>query len=249
MAAAGGIAGLGWWRKALTWDGALAATTVGTATFHGGGLPMASAMVCFFATSSVLSRRRPQAGEQAATKGSRRDAIQVAANGGVAALACLGGQPLRGAALGAIAAAAADTWATEIGVRSSTPPRSIVSGRALAPGESGGVTPLGWAASAAGAAAVGLAAGLAARRGVRAALAIALPAGLIGCAVDSLLGATLQAVYRCDACDARTESSSHACGRIARLERGLPWVDNDLVNLAATATGGLVGLLVSRCRR
>lgn len=238
------IAGLGWRRGALTPDGAIAATAVGALTFGLGGLPASLALVAFFISGSALSRRAAQPGEVQAAKGHRRDALQVLANGGVAAFALAasgaGWSRGRNAAIGALAAAAADTWASEIGVRSPTAPRSIVTGQVVRPGTSGGVTPLGFAASAAGALLVGGAWSVADGRR-SSTLKQAIVAGLAGSIADSLAGATLQASYRCDACGQPAEAPGLHCGRALRLVRGNSWITNDVVNLIGTAAGGLVG--------
>jgi uncharacterized protein (TIGR00297 family) len=243
------VAGLGWRRRALSLDGAVAATLVGASTFGFGGLPAGLSLVAFFVTGSALSRRREVPGEIPSAKGHRRDAVQVAANGGVAALASVlaatGCGPARGAALGALAAAAADTWASEIGVRSPTPPRSIVNAEIVPPGASGGVTPLGWGAAGAGAALVGATWALADDR--RASWVwLALGAGLAGSLADSLAGATLQASYRCDVCSQQFEAGGLHCGAPRRLVRGRAWITNDVVNGIGTAAGGLVGALLWR---
>jgi uncharacterized protein (TIGR00297 family) len=238
------IAGLGWRRGALTADGAAAATAVGALTFGFGGLPASLALVAFVFSGSALSRRQTRPGEIQAAKGHRRDALQVLANGGVAALALSAsgaGWPRgRSAALGALAAAAADTWASEIGIRSPTAPRSIVTGQVVRPGTSGGVTPLGWAASAAGALLVG-GAWMAADGRRHSTLRRALVSGLAGSLADSLAGATCQASYRCDVCAQPTEGPGLHCGQPLRLVRGRSWITNDVVNLIGTAAGGLVG--------
>ncbi|MEZ4523276.1 MAG: DUF92 domain-containing protein [Thermomicrobiales bacterium] len=49
------------------------------------------------------------------------------------------------------AAATSDTWATELGIRSGQMPRYVLSGRPVAAGLSGGITPAGTLASVAGA--------------------------------------------------------------------------------------------------
>jgi uncharacterized protein (TIGR00297 family) len=241
------VAGLGWRRRALSADGALAATLVGGATFGYGGLPAGLSLVAFFVTGSALSRRRAVPGELPSAKGHRRDAMQVAANGGVAAvasiLAATGFAPARGAVLGALAAAAADTWASEIGVRSPTPPRSIVDGRVVPPGASGGVTPLGWGAASAGALLIGATWALAADRRWPW-LGLALIAGLAGSLADSLAGATLQASYLCDVCGQPSEAAGSHCGVPRRLARGRAWVTNDVVNGIGTVVGGAVGALL-----
>jgi len=63
--------------------------------------------------------------------------------------------------------------------------------------------------------------------------------------VDSLLGATLQAVYACPVCGVETEQHpQHVCGGPTRLVRGLRWVSNDAVNALAGLLGGLLGIAV-----
>ena len=61
------------------------------------------------------------------------------------------GRTLAAAALGALAASAADTWATEIGSLATRPPRSILTLRPVPAGTSGGVNLLGMLAMVAGA--------------------------------------------------------------------------------------------------
>jgi uncharacterized protein (TIGR00297 family) len=250
----GAIAWLGWRKSALSTSGAIAATAVGASTFAFGGLPASLALIVFFVTGSALSRRNRVDGELESEKGHRRDAAQVLANGGIAALAlALGaggtGGPARaaarGAALGALATAAADTWASEIGVRSPVPPRSIVTGAVVRPGASGGVTPLGWAAAGAGAVAVGAAWTLAEDRRPSRVL-VALVAGLVGSLADSLAGATWQASYFCETCGETFEAPGEHCRWPLRLERGVPWITNDVVNGIGTAAGALVGAALSR---
>ena len=85
-----------------------------------------------------------------------RSLAQVLANGLPALLGALVaflGARGDGAALlvGGLACLGADTCATEIGTRYGGTPRALLGGRALAPGESGGVTLAGLLASAGGA--------------------------------------------------------------------------------------------------
>jgi uncharacterized protein (TIGR00297 family) len=243
------VAVLGWLRGALSKDGAVAAALVGASTYGFGGLPASLSLIAFFVTGSALSRRATVPGEVEAAKGHRRDAVQVLANGGISAAAlaawAVGWRPGRAAALGALAAAAADTWASEIGVRSKTPPRSIVTGQRVAPGASGGVTPLGWAAANGGALLVG-AVWTASGRLRPSWLALALLAGLAGTLADSLAGATVQSAYQCEVCGAPAERGGLHCGEPRRLARGRPWITNDAVNLVGTLAGGLVGAALAR---
>jgi uncharacterized protein (TIGR00297 family) len=235
-------------RHALSSSGAAGATAVGTAIFGAGGLRAAALLVLFFGSSTALSRRGGTA--SGAVAGPERTLAQVLANGGLpAAFAmCARVRPsprLVAAYAGALAAANADTWATEVGALSPTAPRLITSGRRVPCGVSGAVTPLGTLASLAGALVIG--AGHAAlSRQPAAALRLGV-AGLAGALADSVLGATLQAVYVCQGCGQRTEDRRHAHGTAVpalTLVRGVPLVTNDTVNLCASLVGALIaGLL------
>jgi uncharacterized protein (TIGR00297 family) len=267
---AGVIAYAGYRVRALTWDGAVAACLVGGTVFAFGEWTLAILLVLFFGSSSMLSfvgkrNVRKQQAEETFDKGGKRDAAQVLANGGVAAAAAvlvgvLGSSVaalMFGAFAGALAEATADTWATEIGVLSSTPPRLITTGRKVHAGTSGGLTALGSGAGILGAGVIGAsaAAGLAlfpqlrpfGSDSVLQALPIilaALAGGTAGMLVDSLLGATVQASYFCPQCNELTESRLHKCGTPTTLVRGARWLTNDVVNLAGTLVGASVGLLV-----
>ena len=65
--------------------------------------------------------------------------------------------------------------------------------------------------------------------------------GIGGSLADSLLGATVQAGYFCPACGVPTESPVHSCGGPTYLVKGLPRINNDIVNNMATLVGALVG--------
>ncbi|HEX4573663.1 MAG TPA: DUF92 domain-containing protein [Gemmatimonadales bacterium] len=221
----------------LTPDGVVAALVVGGAVTWGLSWRGLVVLTVFFLSGSLLT-------QLAERRGPRRTARQVLANGGVAALAALAGS--WSAAAGALAAAAADTWATEIGAFSPVPPRLLTTGRPVARGTSGGVTLLGTLGGIAGAVVIALvASALAPRSGSRASAAVVALAGVAGMLVDSLLGATLQGRYACPACDARFERGNTVCHEPVRLSGGQRWLDNDLVNLAATVCGAAAATLGS----
>jgi uncharacterized protein (TIGR00297 family) len=239
-----GVAASAYWRRALTLDGAVAAAGVGCIVFGRGGLPAAGALLTFFITSSVLSRvgrGRKQRAPLAQAKGAQRDAWQVLANGGFATLSILlGRQRGGGAFLGALSAAAADTWATELGMLASRDPRLITTLRRVARGTSGGISPQGLAASLGGGLSIGLA--WSCLGGGWRAVPLAVVAGMCGSVSDSLLGATLQALYLCPTCQALTEEPTHeVCGQHAELVRGQPWATNDAINALSTLGGTGVG--------
>ena len=224
------------WNRWLTAGGTAAAIVVGAAVTAGAGWRGLVLLLAFFLSSSLLT-----------PGGGRRRALQVAANGSVAAAAALTGAAHPGwtpAFAGALAAAAADTWSTEIGGRSARLPRLVTTGRRVSAGTSGGVTWLGSAGGLAGSAFVATVALGLSLVSPLAALWVGV-GGVAGSFVDSLLGATVQARYRCAACGGVTEKGGSCCGAPLKLASGLAWVTNDTVNLAATVVGAVVPLLAT----
>ena len=249
-----GVAGAAWKVGALTASGAAAAAAVGFAHCGFAGWPGAAALLAFFVSSTALSRlgrRRKEA--LGYEKGGQRDAMQVLANGGVAALcAALAGvssvdpSPFLVAMLGALAAANADTWATEIGSLAKGAPRMITTLRPAPTGSSGAVSLPGTLAALTGAAVVAAAALLWPELRAGTVLVAVTLAGLTGSLLDSLLGATVQVQYRCRACGKLTERRSHCEGAETQRARGLPWMNNDAVNALATVAGALAAAGVAR---
>ncbi len=224
--------------------GQAAAFLLGVWVFGLGGLRWSLGLVVFFLTSSVLTRWR-SSGE----KGGRA-ARQVLANGLVPAVS-LGLCPWWGHGTtwvlyhAALAAAAADTWATEIGRRSPGWPRSLRTGRPVAPGTSGAVSLWGLAASLLAASLMGGLAGLLAPglQGGPVAAAVTL-AGFLGGLVDSVLGAFLQGRVQCTRCGNVFEAGTpHPCPGPYRPVQGLPWLTNDAVNLLSNLTAALLAAL------
>jgi len=245
-----GAAALAAWRvRAVTARGALAAWIVGACIFGAGSWAYAAVLFTFFIPSVLLSRigRARKRTLQDTGKAGPRDAWQVLANGGVAALLAVLAAATRNPALaaafaGALAAASSDTWGTEIGTIVKAKPRSILTLRPVSTGISGGITLAGTLAEAAGAMAVSL---VAWRLHVGSWWIVAA-AGFAGALVDSVLGATLQELRYCPQCRRPCETDPHACGTPTRLVRGACWMNNDAVNACCTIAGALAALLLSR---
>jgi len=252
------IAFLAWRAGSLSRSGAWAAALSGGLIFSLGGFSWAVLLLAFFVSSSALSRafsRRKANLSEKFSKGARRDWAQVLANGGLGALLALAHawQPQAAwtwiAFVGAMAAVNADTWATEIGVLSRTAPRLITTGKVVERGASGGISLLGSLAALSGAGLIVILAALAQPRGIWLesfswiALVAGLLGGMSGAFFDSVLGATVQAIYYCPACRKETERHpQHLCGEQTRHLRGWRWLDNDLVNFTASLLGAAMAV-------
>ncbi len=238
---AAGVAGAAWLLGWLTVDGAVAATLVGATILEFGGLPWAAALLAFFVSGTVLTAVGRGEKTQPEHRRRGRTAGQVIGTAGVAALASVlwGGGVIPASIhtllpavfLGALAASAADTWATELGMLSRHPPRLITNGAHVPAGTSGAVSLVGCLAGVAGAV---LIAAIGARGNTRVFTASWI-AGVIAMFVDSLLGATLQASFR------RPDGAVvEEPGGGAMPIRGIAWITNPVVNLLATFAGALV---------
>ncbi|MGB9673261.1 MAG: DUF92 domain-containing protein [Anaerolineales bacterium] len=236
---------------ALSLSGSIAAFVLGAAIFGIGGWGWAAILLTFFLTSSLLSRAFSQqkiALESQIEKGAKRDGEQVLANGGIALLCVLfsafyphSSLPFL-AASASLAAANADTWATELGVLAIKPPRLITNWQVVERGVSGGVSGLGLLASIAGSALVALV-GMFFVPAKLPFFGVIWLSGVLGSLIDSLLGASVQTVYYCPRCEKETEKHPlHNCGERTIFRRGWKWINNDLVNFACTLSAALISI-------
>ncbi len=250
-----------YWRKAVTAGGAAVGFLVSAGILIFSGWSAWTVLGAFFLSSSILSRigrARKESSAVMIEKGDRRDSLQVMANGGIGFLAAtiyaLSGNTIWLAALAAsFAEANADTWATEIGMLSRQRPVSIISGRAVPAGMSGGVTAFGTVAALLGALFIGLIYGI----GLLATnswslrprdlliVGIVTGSGFAGSIVDSVIGATIQATYRDESTGRITERKTRGDGTKNIRIRGLSGVNNDVVNIASCATGAVIAALLS----
>lgn len=250
----------GYRRGTLAFSGVIGAVVVGTLIVGFGGWIWGLLLVAFFVSSSLLSlfrwRDKLSVGDKF-SKGHRRDLGQTLANGGLGALLAvinsLSPHPILFTAfVGAMAAVNSDTWATEIGVLSRRTTHLVTTGQVVPPGTSGGVTRVGSLAALAGGLFVGLCAALfSAVEHLATGQSIPIEllgflvltgglSGLGGTYFDSLLGATVQRIYYCEACEKETEQIIHRCGSRSRPLRGWGWLDNDMVNFIGSVVGALL---------
>jgi len=248
--------------KSLSRSGALGAFLEGTIIFGLGGWQWAILLMGFFVSSSVLTRlfsKKKATLNEKFDKGGQRDIGQVLANGGIASIFAglhffYPGATWPWLAFAAsLAAVNADTWATELGVLNPTMPRLISTGKSVERGTSGGVSVYGTLAAAGGAAFIALLAVLCTpsldlvlvKPSLIFLFLLLVFSGLMGALFDSLLGATVQAIYHCPHCDKETEKHPlHSCGTRTIQIRGLKWLNNDLVNLFCATLGAIIGFLV-----
>ncbi len=242
-------------RETLSRTGTMAAVLLGVVVYVLGGSSWFGVLAAFFVTSVFFTRFRAAQKEEVVrefAKGGVRDFWQVLANGGLAGLLSFAWfyyhQPvIFYAFLGVIATVTADTWATELGILGRRKPRLITNWEKVPIGTSGAVSGFGIAVALAGGALIGAVAyyllGFSTGAGLKPSLLmvpIAALSGLAGALFDSLMGATLQAMYYCTKCKKETEKTVHNCGTRTTAIRGFKWFDNDLVNLVSTILGAAV---------
>lgn len=252
-----------YFRGSLTAAGAVGAALLGFGVFYGGGLFFWMLLMVFFVSSTFLTRlkqERKEPYEALTGKGGRRDLGQVLANGAVALAAALayrltgsGGALL--AFAGALAAANADTWASELGLLSRADPVSILTFRPVPRGVSGAVSALGTLASLGGAlllagafAAGALLRGLPGRVVALGGLVIAA-SGFLGALADSLFGASVQGRFVDPETGFYSERRRGAQGGANTPAGGLRFVDNGAVNLLCTAAGALAAFALASLLR
>jgi uncharacterized protein (TIGR00297 family) len=239
----GFVAWLSYRLKFLDAGGGTSTLILGGIIFGFGGYQAVVPILLFFITSSLLSKlskKKKQDIQLQFEKSGQRDYKQVLVNGGIPALIIILNfiHPIADYLilyLTAVAAANADTWATEIGIFSRKEPRLITTFKRVARGTSGANSPLGTTAAFLGSTVIALA-GLVVYPMINAGPAVGLIvlAGFTGSVIDSLIGATVQMQYTCTVCGKTTEKKMH-CQNWADYQRGLPFFDNDMVNLMSVS--------------
>lgn len=236
----------GYYARLLSFSGMFASALLGTLLTVTVGWQGLLLLAVFFASSSGWSKwkvQKKEGAEEKSAKKGRRDAQQVAANGGPAALFAIG-YALSGNDLwlagyaAALAAANADTWASEIGVLSRSNPFSVRTFKQVEPGTSGAVSLLGMAATVSGSLTIALTAWAVYPEIIPAWIVAITLAGVLGSLIDTWLGAYVQVEYRCKVCGLKTEADEHHGERTVKI-KGLPFVNNEIVNATASFCAGL----------
>ena len=251
------ITGFAYKRRSLDRSGAVAAWLVGTGIFLLGDGFMWLILMSFFLSSSFLTRytqRYKRSDDISLKENSGRNYIQVLANGGLGLLLALlyhvtAAEACYLAFAASFAAANSDTWASEIGVLSKNPPISIISGKPIARGLSGGVSPLGTVASLAGAAFIaaiftlGHVSFYSTQQTGWLLFSLITAAGFFGSLVDSLLGATVQGKFYSSVHNRIVEKANYF-GEKTHHITGLPFINNDLVNISSALFAALLVIYI-----
>lgn len=257
----GVIALFAWILGSLTNFGAITATLSAGSIYAFGGLPMWSLLMIFFLSSTMIGKSKKifslEKEDQISKKSGSRDGLQVLANSLPALISLMlyyftKNTVFLPAAICAIASSMADTWASEIGVLSKKDPISILTGKSLPSGLSGGVSLLGFIASFIGSMVI---AGCALlfyhnffiinsffNMNLLIIFLFITLLGFLGGLVDSFLGATLQVKYK--NINSSFTEQEFSFGKKNRVVSGIIWIDNDMVNFLSGLSVSIITLFV-----
>ena len=206
-------------RKALDVFGSLIMIIMGVVIIFSAGTNWLLLIVLFLILSLLATRYSKKYKKSLGEFEGRRTSKNVISNGVVACfMAAFGGYylPFVGGFIGAVATATSDTLASEIGVIRQ--PRLITTFQKVDPGTNGAISVLGTASGIVGAAIIGIAAYvLGIVDNISLSFLLSIISGTVGCFMDSFLGAFFE-------------------------NKGL--ITNEHVNLLATITGAIVGILL-----
>ena len=200
----------------------------------------------FFILSSILSKLRKKKNESVEIyfeKSGVRDYLQVIANGGLGGILVILNAVKHNEIyymiyLATLSAVCADTWATEIGTWKKTATYNILNLKPVAQGVSGGISLPGTIGAVLGSIAILFSGILWIDISYIHYTILIIAAGVFGCVIDSILGATIQAQNKCSVCNKVTEKIVH-CGTEADHFSGYRWINNDVVNFFSGVAGAL----------
>lgn len=236
--------------KFLSRSGAGATFILGSVVFGLGGMMFTIPILTFFIISSLLSKvgkSNKQSYDSKFEKSGVRDYAQVIANGGLPGIIIiiqyfLPGNNLFIFYLTALAAANADTWATELGFFAKRGPWLITTFENTFKGRSGAISIIGSLASLAGSAVIAITGFIVDFNSYSFTLFMLVTiSGFSASIFDSLLGATVQRQFTCDICNDITEKKLH-CNTPTKHLKGAMIINNDVVNTLSI----LLSLIVLR---
>ena len=244
-------------KKSLNRSGMIAAIILGSFIFIFGGMIPFMLMLVFFISSSIISKIgkiKKRNLDKIHEKGDARDFIQVIANGGIALICVLLFQITKDpkfliASAVSFAASNSDTWASELGVLSRGKTISIITGKRIEKGVSGGVSLLGTVSALLGATVIGLSYTINYiftfgydKNMIKILLIITL-LGFLGSIVDSILGVTIQGHYIDESSGYITEKKVNG-DRKNRLISGYRFINNDMVNIISNLIVTTIAILI-----
>lgn len=239
-------------KKSVSVSGFVSMLVISAFFIWNDGIAALTVLFSMFASASLLTKYKHEykslLTDKVLKKHGARDAVQAICNLGVAFFCFIlytfsGEQAFLLALLCSVAASNADSWASEIGVLSTSNPVLITNFKTCKPGISGGITLYGTLAGITGSMFIATISILLQRSmrldylSIHLFILITL-SGIAGLFIDSLLGATLQIIYR-DINGEETENIT--LGQIK--SRGIYWMNNDFVNFLSSfivATGILL---------
>ncbi len=244
------ISALSYKLKFLSLNGTFAMFLLALVIFGLGGIAWTIPILVFFIFSSILSkikRRNLKSDGSYHKEYLPRNHRQVFANGGFGGILVIlnyffPSELFYIVFVSSIAAVCADTWSTEIGTIINSKTVNILSFKIVQQGISGGISLAGTFAGILGSAIIASCSILFINMKHTYYIFFIIFAGIVGNTFDSILGASVQAKYKCALCSEMIEKPFH-CRQSASLIKGFKWIDNDMVNFATAVIGGLFGFL------
>ncbi|MDX9691722.1 MAG: DUF92 domain-containing protein [Acholeplasmataceae bacterium] len=246
------IAFLAYKKKSLDLSGFLGAILFGTLIYIFGSYVVWSILISFFISSSLLTKLHEKKDQE---RSEGRNIVQVISNAMIATVFSILYYVTKEsffmlAAVVSIAASNADTWASEIGILSKGKTYYITNFKVAPKGASGAITVLGTLASFIGALFIaiifvtlyGLVTPLTPIEIVSYGFIVTI-SGFLGCQIDSLLGALLQAKYKGVNSGVITEKKWLPNEKVI-LASGIAFITNDMVNLISSFGAALISILM-----
>ncbi len=246
------LAALAVWKKALTVSATVVAVLimVGISAFTGYaglvafGVSFVGAVVIGF----VGKRKREEREADVHARKGARGVVQVLANSLPSFILGLiwfvtGKTCFLVGSVTAVTAGFADSAASDVGILSDGKVINIVTFKPQPRGLSGGVSLLGTVAALVASTTVAAAVFAVGGIGAKSLPVVAL-VGFMGTIIDSVLGGSVQAKYKCSSCGILTERKEH-CGAPTELASGCRFIDNNAVNFIASCVAGGVAALIA----